>query len=65
MEIESKKSDSRQQISSIGTLERNKGTTIFVIIEKSEETILDFSQNFVTTAQNGNPKNCKFIKRLK
>ena len=29
----------------IGTLERNEGATMFFIIEKSEETTFEFSQN--------------------
>ena len=37
-----------QQINFIGKLSRRNGATIFFIIEKSEETILNFSQNSVT-----------------
>ena len=37
-----------QQISFIGKLLRNTGATMFFIIEKSEETTFNFSQNFVT-----------------
>ena len=37
-----------QQINFIGKLLRNTGTTIFFIIEKSEETTFNFSQNSVT-----------------
>ena len=37
-----------QQISFIGNIERqNNGVTIFFIIEKSEETTFEFSQNSV------------------
>ena len=37
-----------QQISFIGKLSRNTGATMFFIIEKSEETTFNFSQNSVT-----------------
>ena len=37
-------SDIKQQINFIGRLEQN--ATVFFIIEKKEETTLDFSQNF-------------------
>ena len=37
-----------QQISFTGKLLRNTGATMFFIIEKSEETTFNFSQNFVT-----------------
>ena len=37
-----------QQISFIGKLLRNTGATMFFIIEKSEETTFNFSQNSVT-----------------
>ena len=37
-----------QQISFIGTLVRNTGATMFFIIEKSEETTFNFSENSVT-----------------
>ena len=37
-----------KQISFIGRLERNDGATMFFIIEKSEETTLEFSQNVAT-----------------
>ena len=36
------------QINFIGKLLRNTGATIFFIIEKSEETTFNFSQNSVT-----------------
>ena len=38
-----------QQISFIGKLLSTRGATIFFIIEKSEETTLNFSQSSVTT----------------
>ena len=37
-----------QQINFIGKLSRNTGTTMFFIIERSEETTFSFSQNSVT-----------------
>ena len=37
-----------QQISFIGKLLNTRGTTMFFIIEKSEETTFNFSQNSVT-----------------
>ena len=36
-----------QQINFTRNLERNKNTTMFFIIEKSKETILDFSKGIV------------------
>ena len=40
--------DLRQQINFIGWLTRNEGTTMFFIIEKSDETTFEFSQNAAT-----------------
>ena len=37
-----------QQINFIGKFSRNTGATMFFIIEKSEETTFNFSQNSVT-----------------
>ena len=37
-----------QQISFIGKLDEANGVTVFLIIEKSEETIFNFSQNSAT-----------------
>ena len=37
-----------QQINFIGELSRRSGARMFFIIEKSEETTFNFSQNFVT-----------------
>ena len=47
-QIELENSDLKQQINFIGRLERNQGATMFFIIEKSEETTFEFSQNGVT-----------------
>ena len=47
-QIELENPDLKQQINFIGKLERNEGATMFFIIEKSEETTLDFSQNAAT-----------------
>ena len=40
--------DTRQQINFIGRLERNEGAAMFFIIEKTEETTFNFSQNAVS-----------------
>ena len=36
-----------QQINSIGRLAQGEDASVFIIIEKKEHTILEFSQNFV------------------
>ena len=46
-QIELENPDWKQQINFIGKLEEDKATMLF-IIEKSEETTFEFSQNFVT-----------------
>ena len=46
-EIELENLDLRQQITFIGKLE-DDGATMFFIIEKSEETTFEFSQNSVS-----------------
>ena len=40
--------DLKQQINFIGRLTKNEGASIFLIIEKSDETASEFSQNAVT-----------------
>ena len=35
---------------------------MFFIIEKSEETTFEFLQNSVNNMNNGNTKDCKFVK---
>ena len=47
-QIELENPDLKQQINFIGKIERNEGTTMFLIIEKSEETTFEFSQNVAT-----------------
>ena len=47
-QIELENSDLKEQINFIGRLERNDGATMFFVIEKSEETTFEFSQNSVT-----------------
>ena len=47
--------DIKQQINFIGRLDENN-TTMFFIIEKSEETTFQYSQNFVSIIKNGNKK---------
>ena len=44
-QIELENPDLKQQINFIGKLERNEVATMFFIIEKSEETTFEFSQN--------------------
>ena len=67
-QIELKNPDSKQQSNFIGRLDRNKGETMFFIIEKSGETT---SPRIFTKCcnsclilimhKNGNSKDCKFI----
>ena len=48
-QIELENSDLKQQCkNNIGRLERNEGATMIFIIEKSEETTFEFSQNAAT-----------------
>ena len=47
-QIELENKDTKQQINFIGNLEHDDGAVMFFIIEKSEETILEFSQNYVS-----------------
>ena len=47
-QIELENSDLKQQINFIGRLTKDKGATMFFIIEKSEETTFEFSQNAAT-----------------
>ena len=47
-EIELENKDIKQQINFIRNLDRDDGAVMFFIIEKSEETILEFSQNYVS-----------------
>ena len=44
-QIELENLDLKQQSNLIGRLKRNQGATMFFIIEKSEETAFEFSQN--------------------
>ena len=59
-QIELENYDLKQQINFIGKLEDDKATLLF-IIEKSEETTFEFSQNFVSITQNGNTKDHKLV----
>ena len=67
-QIELENPNLKQQINFIERLERNEGATIFFIIEKSEETIFEFSQNsativeFFATHNNVNTIKCEFMK---
>ena len=47
-QIELKNPDLKQQINFIGRLERNEGATMFFILQKSEETTFEFTQNAAT-----------------
>ena len=47
-QIESENKDIKQQINSIGNLERDNGAVMFFIIKKSEETIIEFLQNYAS-----------------
>ena len=47
-QVEWENPDSKQQINFIGRLERDEGATRFFIIEKSEETTFELTQNSAT-----------------
>ena len=47
-QIELENEDIKQQINFIGNLERDDGAVMFFIIEKSEETIIEFLQNYAS-----------------
>ena len=47
-QIELENKDIKQQINFIGNLEGDNGAVIFFIIEKSEETIIEFLQNYAS-----------------
>ena len=47
-QIELKNPESKQKINFIGRIKKNEGATMFFIIEKSEETTFEFSQNPAT-----------------
>ena len=51
-QIESENKDIKQQINFIGNLDRDDGAVMFFIIEKSEETILEFPQNYASIVKN-------------
>ena len=53
-----------QKVNFIGKLEKDDGATMFFVIEKSEETPFNFLQNSVNHINQGNTKNCKFVKRF-
>ena len=40
--------DTKQQINFIGSLDRDEGATMFFIIEKQEETVIEFLQNYAS-----------------
>ena len=47
-QIELENKDIKQRINFIGNLDRDDGAVMFFIIEKREETILEFSQNYAS-----------------
>ena len=47
-QIELENKDIKQQINFMGNLNRDNGAVVFFNIEKSEETILEFSQNYAS-----------------
>ena len=47
-QVELENKDVKQQINFIGNLDRDDGAVMFFIIEKSEETILELSQNYAS-----------------
>ena len=47
-QIELENKDIKQHINFIGNLERDNGAVMFLIIEKSEETIIEFLQNYAS-----------------
>ena len=51
-QIESENKDIKQQINFIGNLDRDDGAVMFFIIEKSEETIIEFLQNYASIVKN-------------
>ena len=60
-QIELENFNLKQQIHFIGKLVADKAT-MFFIIEKSEETTFEFSQNSMSIIQNGNTKYCRLVK---
>ena len=47
-QIELENKDIKQQINFIGNLEHDNGAVMFFIIEKSEETITEYLQNYAS-----------------
>ena len=47
-QIELENKDIKQQINLIGNLERDNGAAMLFIIEKSEETIIEFLKNYAS-----------------
>ena len=47
-QIELENKDTKQQITFIGSLDRDEGATLFFIIEKQEETVVEFLQNYAS-----------------
>ena len=47
-QIELENKDIKQKINFIGNLDRDDGAVMFFIIEKSEDTIIEFLQNYAS-----------------
>ena len=47
-QIELENKDTKHQINFIGSLDRDEGATMFFIIEKQEETVIEFLQNYAS-----------------
>ena len=47
-QIELENKDLKQQINFIGNLDRDGGATMFFIIEKQEETVIEFLRNYAS-----------------
>ena len=47
-QIALKNKDTKQQINFIGNLDRDGGATMFFIIEKQKETVIEFSLNYAS-----------------
>ena len=61
-QIELENKDIKQQINFIGNLERDDGAVMFFIIEKSEETIIEF-KIMLPLYKNGKSKDNQFIRQ--
>ena len=51
-----------EKVNFVGRLEGNEGATMIFIVEKTEETTFNFSQNTASIIWNGNTKNHNLVK---